>query len=83
MYKLGISRAANDFSVDLAESLSGIIETDDFSRAYEGEVEWVEEQEHPFTFVLIEGNGFDAVVPSLRGESGGRFSNKSAHFCIF
>ena len=83
MDKLRISRAANNFSVDLAESFSGIVETNDFSRAYEGEVEWVEEQKNPFSLVLFEGNSFNTIIPSSRGESRSLFSNKSAHYCIF
>lgn len=83
MDKLRISRAANNFSVDLAESFSGITETNDFSRAYKGEVKGVEEQKNPFSLVLFEGNSFNTIIPSLRSESWSLFTNKSAHYCIF
>jgi len=83
MDKLRISRAANNFSVDLAESFSGVVETNDFSRAYKGEVEWVEEQKNPFSLVLFKGDSFNTIFPGGGGESRSWFTNKNAHSCIF
>lgn len=46
-----IARTGEQFSVDLAELLNAIAESDDFSGAHEGEILWVEEQHHIFSCI--------------------------------
>ena len=53
MGEVGICGAGHDFAADFLEFGYSVGEGDDFGGADEGEVQWVEEEDHVFAGVLF------------------------------
>ena len=62
MGEVGICGAGHDFAADFLEFGYSVGEGDDFGGADEGEVQWVEEEDHVFAGVLFQREVFDKVV---------------------
>lgn len=48
MGEVRVHRGANDFTTNFPKFFSSFAESDDFSRADEGEVQWIEEKHNIF-----------------------------------
>jgi hypothetical protein len=62
MHMIWVNGYAYDLSVDFFEIFDSVRETDDLGGTDVGEVEGIEEQNHTFTFVVVETDGFDGEV---------------------
>ena len=77
--ELAIHRDTENFRIATGEIGVTIAEGDDFSRANEGEIEGIEEQDHIFAPVVRQANGLELLVHHGRGrEIRGLLANPQA-----
>jgi hypothetical protein len=56
--EVAVYRTSDQLTADRLKFISRIRVSYKFSRAYEGEVEWVKEKNFPLSLVIVERNGF-------------------------
>lgn len=59
MHEMRVNRAANNLAVVLSKGFGVIAELYNLSGAYECEIEWIEEEQQPFGFVISKGEFFE------------------------
>ena len=77
--EMRINRASNNLAIDLIELGESIRELADLSWAYEGEIEWVEEENNVLALELLEADLLELVLPPRHALEGRCWLSHSAH----